>query len=96
MLAATLGMSVRRMLSEIDSEELAEWYAYHQRWPLSDSWQQTARLCRTVCAASGNFKRVPAEKDFIPTAVSPSQSAEDMVAELAKLGGAKVVKGNDG
>lgn len=89
-------MSVKRLLREVDSEELAEWYAYHQRWPLDDGWQQTARLCRVVCAASGNFKRVPQEKDFIPTAIRQSQTAEDMVAELAKLGGVKAVKGPDG
>ena len=91
MLAKTLGMSVKRLLIEVDSEELAEWYAYHQRWPLEDGWQQTARICRTVCAASGNFKRTPEEKDFIPAAKAPAQSAAEMAAELAKLGGAKVM-----
>lgn len=89
-------MSVRRLLAEVDSEELSEWYAYHQRWPLDDGWQQTARICRVVMAASGNYKRVPPEKDFIPTAKQPEQTAEDMVAELAKLGGAKVMKGPNG
>ena len=89
-------MSVRRLLSEVDSEELAEWYAFHQRWPLEDGWQQIGTLCSVVCAASGNYKRVPQAKSFIPTAVSPKQTPQDMVAELAKLGGSKVVKGNDG
>jgi hypothetical protein len=85
MLAATLGMSVRQLLVEVDSEELAEWYAYHQRWPLPDPWQQTARICQTVCAASGNYKRVPPGKSFIPAAVSPRQTSEQMIAELSKL-----------
>ena len=89
MLAATLGMSVRQLLVEIDSEELAEWYAYHQRWPLPDPWQQTARICQTVCAASGNYKRVPQAKSFVPAVVSPRQTTEQMVAELSKLTQAK-------
>jgi RecB family exonuclease len=89
-------MSVRRLLAEVDSEELAEWYAYHQRWPLDDGWQQTARLCSVVCAASGNFKRAPKEADFIPTAVTQKQTSQEMLAELAKLGGAKLSGGQNG
>lgn len=78
-------MTVKRLLSEIDSEELSEWYAYDQRWPLPDGWWQTARVCRTIMAASGNYKRVPEEKVFIPSSVRPHQTQEEMFAELAKL-----------
>jgi len=80
-------MTVRQLLANTDSEELSEWYAFDQRWPLPDPWQQTARLCRIVMAASGNYKRndIPEESVFIPTAVKPSQSADQMWAELAKL-----------
>lgn len=78
-------MSVKRLLREIDSEELSEWYAYDQRWPISDGWQQTARICRTIMASSGNFKRVPDEEVFIPTAVKPEQSQDRIIAELMKL-----------
>lgn len=75
------------MLEEIDSEEIAEWYAYDQRWPLSDGWQQTARICRIIMAASGNYKRndVPDESAFIPAARKAGQSQAAMMAELAKL-----------
>jgi len=72
-------------LEEVDSEELAEWFAYDQRWPIADGWQQTARLCRVVMSASGNYKKVPEESAFIPTAVKQPQSQESMMAELAKL-----------
>lgn len=78
-------MTVKRLLSEIDSEEIAEWYAYDKRFPLPDHWQQTARICRVVMAASGNYKRVPDESAFIPTSVKPRQSEEQMFAELQKL-----------
>jgi len=80
-------MTVKRLLAETDSEELSEWYAYDQRWPLPDPWQQTARLCRIVMAASGNYKKhdIPEEALFIPAAVKPVQSADQMWAELAKL-----------
>lgn len=75
------------MLSEIDSEELSEWYAYDQRWPLPDGWQMTARLCRIIMASSGNYKKhdIPEEAVFIPTAVKASQSPQQMIAELMKL-----------
>ena len=78
-------MSVKRLLREIDSEELSEWYAYDQRWPISDGWQQTARICRTIMASSGNFKRVPDESVFIPSIVKPEQSQDQIISELMKL-----------
>lgn len=78
-------MSVKRLLREIDSEELSEWYAYDQRWPISDGWQQTARICRTIMASSGNFKRVPDENVFIPSIVKPEQSQDQIISELMKL-----------
>jgi hypothetical protein len=84
-LALALGMSVKRMLREIDSEELAEWAAFDQLYPLPDAWRQTARICRIVMAASGNYKRVPDEDVFIPAAKKPKQSNEQMFAELMKL-----------
>lgn len=75
------------MLSELDSEEIAEWYAFDQRWPLPDHWQQTARLCRIVMASSGNYKRgdIPDEAVFIPSVVRPHQTTDQMLAELMKL-----------
>lgn len=73
------------MLAEIDSQELAEWYAYDQLWPLGNSWQQTARICRTIMAASGNYKKLPDEEVFIPAARKPKQAQEVMFAELMKL-----------
>jgi hypothetical protein len=78
-------MTVKRLLTEIDSEELSEWYAYDQRWPLPDQWWQTARICRTIMAASGNYKRVPDEDVFIPASVKPHQTPDQMAAELMKL-----------
>lgn len=71
----------------MDSEEITEWYAYDQRWPLPDHWSQTARICRIVMASSGNFKRkdIPDESAFIPAAVKPNQTADQMIAELMKL-----------
>lgn len=75
------------MLEETDSQEIAEWYAFDQRWPLPDAWAQTARLCRIVMCASGNYKQgsVPEESAFIPTAIKPEQSQAAMIAELMKL-----------
>ena len=78
-------MSVKRLLREIDSAELSEWYAYDQRWPISDGWQQTARICRTIMASSGTFKRVPEESVFIPSIVKPEQSQDQIISELMKL-----------
>ena len=80
-------MTVRQLLANTDSEELSEWYEFDQRWPLPVPWQQTARLCRIVMAASGNYKRndIPEESVFIPAALKPNQTADQMWAELAKL-----------
>ena len=80
-------MTVKRLLTELDSDELTEWFAYDQRWPLPDPWGQTARLCRTVMSASGNFRHLPEEKTFIPSQVRPNQTPEEMAAELMKLSG---------
>jgi len=80
-------MSVKRLLQEIDSAEIAEWYAYDQRWPLPDPWGQTARLCRVIMASSGSYKKhdIPDEAAFIPTVVKPEQTANQMISELMKL-----------
>lgn len=86
-LALCLGMSVKRLLKEVDSEEIAEWYAFDQRYPLPDQWQQTARICRIIMCASGNYKKkdIPDESAFMPRAVKPEQTQEQMFAELMKL-----------
>lgn len=80
-------MSVKRLLKEVDSEELAEWHAYDQRWPLGDGWQQTARICRIIMCASGNYKNhdIPDEAAFIPVAVKPEQTQAEILSELMKL-----------
>jgi hypothetical protein len=86
-LALALGMTVKRLLSELDSRELTEWIAFDQVNPLPNSWKQTARLCRTVMAASGNYDRVPDENIFIPAMKKPTQAEAEMIAELKKLQG---------
>jgi len=80
-------MSVKRLLQEVDSAEIAEWYAYDQRWPLPDPWGQTARLCRVIMASSGHYKKhdIPDESAFIPTAVKPEQTDAQIMAEMMKL-----------
>lgn len=76
---------MKELLETVDSHELSEWFAYQQRWPLPNSWVQTARICRTIMAASGNYKRLPEEEVFIPAAKRPKQTQEAMFAELMKL-----------
>jgi hypothetical protein len=80
-------MSVKRLLQEVDSKEIAEWYAFDQRWPLPDPWGQTARLCRVIMASSGNYKKndIPDEAAFIPTVVKPEQTQSQIMGELMKL-----------
>jgi len=80
-------MTVKRLLAETDSQELAEWWAFDQRWPLPDHWQQTARLCRIVMCASGNYKRndIPDESVFIPSSRKVEQTQDQIIAELMKL-----------
>ena len=70
---------------EVDSRELATWAEFDRRYPLENPWRQTARICRVIMAASGNYKRVPEEEVFIPASKKPKQSQEQMIAELMKL-----------
>lgn len=80
-------MTVKRLLEETDSQEISEWYAYDQRWPLPDPWVQTARLCRIVMCASGNYKpnSIPEESAFIPSVTRAEQTQAQMISELMKL-----------
>jgi hypothetical protein len=80
-------MSVKRLLQEVDSEEMTMWQAYDQRWPLPDSWAETARLCRVVMASSGNFRRhdLPDESIFIPAVRKPEQTEQQLMNEFMKL-----------
>ncbi len=75
-------MSVKRLLEEVDSRELSEWWAFHKLHPLPDSWRQTAKVCRTIMASSGNYKNIPDEEAFIP---GQRQTQESMLRELSKL-----------
>lgn len=81
-LALALGKTVKEMLSQMDSRELTEWWAFHRLYPLPDPWRQTARICRTVMASSGNYKNVPDEERFIP---GQQQTQASMFQELSKL-----------
>jgi hypothetical protein len=80
-------MSVRRLLQEMDSAEIAEWFAYDQRWPLPDPWGQTARICRVIMSASGNYKKhdIPDEAVFIPAVVKAEQNSNQILSEMMKL-----------
>jgi len=91
-------MTVKRLLEECDSREISEWYAYDQRWPISDGWMQTARLCRVVMAASGNYKRVPEEEAFMPVVVKRPQDKSAMESEMERFAEmmASRKKANDG
>lgn len=84
-------MSVKQLLQEVDSREMASWWAYDQRWPIADPWQQTARLCRIIMASSGNFKSrdIPDEEAFIPALVKRRHVPESILAEMQKLNALK-------
>lgn len=84
-LALALGRSVKELLATVDSQELSEWAAFDQICPLPNPWLQTARICRTIMAASGNYKRLPDEEVFIPASRKKPQTEEQMIAELSKL-----------
>ena len=63
------------------------WQAYDQRWPLPDSWAETARICRIIMCASGSYRKhdIPDEIAFMPVAVRPEQTQQQIVNELMKL-----------
>ena len=88
-LAATLHMSVRRAMAEIDAEEFANWLAYFEMetWDLS-GFHQAGIICASVANMLGNTKVVPA--DFMPfPAGRKGVGVKDAQQKLANMFGAK-------
>ena len=66
-LAAHLGMTVRRLLSELDSRELSEWLAYDRLEPLDDPYWRSGMVASTVanCMAGKKGEKFKPQ-DFLP------------------------------
>ncbi len=64
-LAATLGMSVRRTMTEVDADEFNSWLAYFEleTWDFA-GYHQAGIICASVANMMGNNKVVAA--DFMP------------------------------
>ena len=60
-------MTVREMLSRMDSKEFAEWMAFYNLEPFGDEWRQAGMQCATTanCAAfrKGKAKQI---EEFMP------------------------------
>ena len=72
-------MTVKNCCKKL-TQGISEWYAYDQRWPLPDHWQNREDMQSE--ASSGNFNTA---NEFIPAVVKKTQSQEEMYAELRKL-----------
>lgn len=79
-------MTVRRLLSEIDSRELSEWMAY-DRINVPDAWQQNAQLCVVVAKSMGGKKCRVQYKDFLPAKTRRARSGEELKAKFLKFAG---------
>jgi hypothetical protein len=84
-------MTVRRLLSEIDSRELSEWMAY-DRLKVSDSWQQNAQLCVVVAKSMGGKKCKAQFKDFLPWKPRRARSGDELKAKMLRFAGRQNAK----
>lgn len=84
-LAGFLGMSFKRLCSEVDSRELSEWIAIHRYYhPLPDTWRETGLLASATLAPHCPRGRTPKSEDFVPVD-KPPQHNNQMLDELEKL-----------
>jgi hypothetical protein len=89
-LALAMGMSVRRLLEEIDSLELAEWMALAAIEGLGPERMDVGfgQVCATI--ANVNLKREKGAKpfgpaDFIPSLAEPDDEEAEIVDEAVLL-----------
>jgi hypothetical protein len=72
---------------ELTLEQLKRWLAFYRVEPFGNDWRRTARLAVTMANAFGAKVSADAEEMFIPgfDPARPTQTEEEMLAELAKL-----------
>lgn len=63
------------------------WYAFYRLEPFGDDWRRTARAVEMLASANGAKVNEEFEELFLPTydPRRPTQTDEQMAAELAKL-----------
>jgi hypothetical protein len=87
-LALELGIwNVEEWKKELTVEQLRRWIAFYRVEPFGMHWRRTARLAVSVANAFGAKVSSDAEEMFIPgyDPSRPTQTPEEMAAELAKL-----------
>jgi hypothetical protein len=77
-------MTVRRLLSEIDSRELTEWMAY-DRLNVPDAWQQNAQLCTVVAKSMGGAKCKAKFEDFLPRKTRRARTGAEIKAKFLRF-----------
>lgn len=78
-------MTVRKLLTEVDSAELSEWMAF-DRIDIDDDWKRNAQLCHLIASVNTpKGKRGPRFEDFLPSRRKPDISPADLRARLATL-----------
>jgi hypothetical protein len=77
-------MTVRGLLSEIDSPELSEWMAY-DRLNVTDAWAQNAQLCTVVARSMGGKKCKAKFEDFLPSKTKRAKSADEIKAKFGRF-----------
>lgn len=84
-------MSVRRLLTEMDSREISHWMARHYYVePLPDPWYMNAAIQKTIADCTPELKRKPKLKDFIPAIYTEPEegSAEQNLAIMKQIAAA--------
>jgi hypothetical protein len=90
-------MTRRRLLRELDSEELSLWLAYDQVDVLPDLYWIGARICQTMVAAFAGKKtsiydHMPRRKE---SRILPAEEAYQVLSHFAAIHNARLENGNN-
>jgi len=80
-LSRQMGIPVKRMLNEMDSEEISLYLAAERISPMDDPWQRNALNCYVTARAAGVKCK---ESDFVPR-YRQQQTPEQMAAILRAM-----------
>ena len=79
-------------------DQLKRWLAYYRVEPFGQEWRRSARQTMFLAAAAGAQIKEDFEEMFLPTydPSRPTQTEEEMLAELMKIPGFKKKDATDG
>ena len=86
-LAGHLKMTVKELMTRMDSQEFTEWMAFTRYFEaLGDSWAETGLIVSALLAPHSPRGKCPKAEDFIPLEKPPQHQAQarDVLLDLKK------------